>query len=506
MTTPQDVLTVARRQVGIKENPPGSNQTKFGSWYGMTGPWCAMFVSYCFHQAGMTLPIQNKKGFAYCPSGVDWFKRTNRWSTSNPQPGDVVFYCWRGDGIADHVGIVDKVVSASEIIAIEGNTSPVNDDNGGQVMSRPRTSGVILGYGKPDYNQVSTGNPNVDTSWQGVFLILTSPLMESEDIRTWQQWMVQLGYQLEIDGCYGEQSEAACQDFQQKNQLEADGVVGAETWNKTCELAKKAPASDPSTTTQQPTPGTATPLQNAIHGTFTCTRNTVAKKRPVPSEQLQANEKLICAAGRIVPYISLQEADGNHIQVEMDFGAGKWYFFKPHTDAGGDQDAEISMAGEKWTIDQFAANLITTAEKYGLPLKTQWAYMIATAQWETAGTFQPVRESYWQSEGWRKAKLRYYPYYGRGFVQLTWAANYKKYGSILNLPLLEQPDLVMKHKTALFILVHGFKGGIFTDGAHKIEDYINESKTDYCNARRCINYIDKAAEIANIAQQWHSKL
>jgi hypothetical protein len=508
MTTSQDVLTVARRQVGIKENPPGSNRSKFGSWYGLdANPWCAMFVSYCFHQAGMPLAIQTKKGFAYCPSGVEWFKKANRWSTSNPQPGDVVFYCWRGDGIADHVGIVDRVVSSSEIISIEGNTSPVNDTNGGEVMSRSRTSAVILGYGKPDYNQVSTGNPNVDTSWQGVYLSLTSPLMESEDIRTWQKWMVQIGYSLEIDGCYGEKSEAACRDLQRKNQLEEDGVVGGDTWNKTCELAKKAPVPSP-TTSQQPAAAAApaTSLQNAIHGTFTCTRNTVAKKRPVPSDQLADNEKLICAAGRIVPYISLQQAEGNHILVEMDFGAGKWYFFKPHTDTEGDHDAEISMTGEKWSIDQFVDNLIATAKKYGLPLKTQWAYMIATAQWETAGTFQPVREAYWLSEGWRKANLRYYPYYGRGFVQLTWAANYKKYADILNLPLLEQPDLVMKPKTALFILVHGFKGGVFTDGAHKLEDYIDASKTDYYNARRCINYIDKAAEIANIAQKWHDKL
>ena len=132
--------------------------------------------------------------------------------------------------------------------------------------------------------------------------------------------------------------------------------------------------------------------------------------------------------------------------------------------------------------------------------------MIATTQWETAGTFQPVREAYWLSEGWRKTNLRYYPYYGRGFVQLTWAENYKKYSRLLNQPLIDEPDLAMQPKLALFILVHGFKNGVFTDGAHKIEDHINSSKTDYLNARRCINGTDKAAEIENIARQWHASL
>jgi hypothetical protein len=505
MTTPNDVLQVAMRQLGQKENPPGSNKSKYGNWYGMDGAWCAMFVSYCFHQAGMPLPITNKKGFAYCPYGVDWFKKQGCWSDSNPKPGDVVFYCWRGDKVADHVGIVKEVKGSKNIIAIEGNTSTVSNDDGGTVMVRPRSGSIILGYGKPKYDQVSTGNPNVDTSWPGIYLRLTSPLMESADIETWQKWMVQIGYTLEIDGQYGEKSDTACRDFQQKHQLEEDGVVGGDTWNKTCEQAKKAPAL-PARPKPVAAASAAIPLQNAIHGTFTCTRNTVAKKRPLPSDQLADGEKLICAAGRIVPYISLQEAEGNHLLVEMDFGAGKWYFFKPHTDSGSDPDADISMSGEKWTVEQYVTNLIDTSKKYSLTLKTQWAYMIATTQWETGGTFQPVREAYWLSESWRKANLRYYPYYGRGYVQLTWAANYKKYAGILNQQLVEKPDLVMKPKTALFILVHGFKGGIFTDGAHKLEDHVNESKTDYLNARRCINGTDKAREIENIARQWHAKL
>ena len=46
--------------------------------------------------------------------------------------------------------------------------------------------------------------------------------------------------------------------------------------------------------------------------------------------------------------------------------------------------------------------------------------VLATVEWETNKTFQPVREAYWLNEDWRRAHLKYYPYYGRGFVQLTW--------------------------------------------------------------------------------------
>jgi len=54
------------------------------------------------------------------------------------------------------------------------------------------------------------------------------------------------------------------------------------------------------------------------------------------------------------------------------------------------------------------------------------AYYLATAKWETAGTMQPVREPFWLSENWRRLNLRYYPYYGRGYVQLTWKSNYQR--------------------------------------------------------------------------------
>lgn len=42
-------LNEARKHVGLKEAPAGSNKTPFGIWYGHDGlPWCAIFVSYCF--------------------------------------------------------------------------------------------------------------------------------------------------------------------------------------------------------------------------------------------------------------------------------------------------------------------------------------------------------------------------------------------------------------------------------------------------------------------------
>jgi hypothetical protein len=130
-------------------------------------------------------------------------------------------------------------------------------------------------------------------------------------------------------------------------------------------------------------------------------------------------------------------------------------------------------------------------------LATQIAYVLATAQWETAHTFRPVREAFWKDDAWRRQHLGYFPYYGRGYVQLTWRSNYEKYGRILDIDLGGEPDLALDPNVALFILVHGFKTGAFT--GRKITDYITDGMTDFVKARRCINGMDKAREIAELA-------
>src|SRR5262249_1714917 len=73
--------------------------------------------------------------------------------------------------------------------------------------------------------------------------------------------------------------------------------------------------------------------------------------------------------------------------------------------------------------------------RQGIGLKSQIAYVLATADHETNHTFKPVTEAYWLDNPDAYLKQHhadYYPFYGRGYVQLTWRNNYEKYGQILN--------------------------------------------------------------------------
>lgn len=141
------------------------------------------------------------------------------------------------------------------------------------------------------------------------------------------------------------------------------------------------------------------------------------------------------------------------------------------------------------------------------------AYALATTYWETGKTMMPVKEAFYlgkKAEAYRK-KLRYYPWYGRGLVQLTWKDNYIKAGKRLGADFISDPDKVMDPFYTVRILVIGMEEGWFT--GKSVGDYIDdidesdeEDRKEYEEARRVINGVDKKKEIAALALEYEKKL
>lgn len=147
----------------------------------------------------------------------------------------------------------------------------------------------------------------------------------------------------------------------------------------------------------------------------------------------------------------------------------------------------------------------------GLALQAEWekhdndhrrlAYILATAWHETAQRMEPIREfglgrgkAYGIVDSTGKAP------YGRGFVQLTWRANYVKADERLGLKgaLAKNYDLALEPPTAAAIAVQGMLGGWFT--GKKLGDFIAGPRCEYVSARQIINGMDRAALIADYAQ------
>lgn len=156
---------------------------------------------------------------------------------------------------------------------------------------------------------------------------------------------------------------------------------------------------------------------------------------------------------------------------------------------GGLKPAQVAPL--EFLLDALAADPLVTDIR-------QAAYMLATAKHETADTFLPVREAFWKDEAWRQRNLRYWPFYGRGFVQLTWEKNYRAAGAVVGIDLVNNPDAALQPDVAYRIMSWGMFGGHYT--GKKLADYLTPARTDYVNSRRIINGSDKAALVAGYAE------
>ena len=147
------VVDIANSQIGYKEI--GDNSTMYGKWYGLDGqPWCAMFVSWCYNQAGLgnNIVAQNKKGFASCDAGLKWFAKRNKLvPVGEAKEGDIVFFQFDNDAEPDHVGIVTKNMKRIKALkTVEGNTSDKgSQSNGGAVYAKKRAYSLVMAVVRP---------------------------------------------------------------------------------------------------------------------------------------------------------------------------------------------------------------------------------------------------------------------------------------------------------------------------------------------------------------------
>jgi hypothetical protein len=119
-------LAAAQSQVGVAEQPPGSNdgpqiaQYRTATAGSGVGPWCAYFTSWAAAQAGVPLG-EAGQGFGSVSAVYAWAQRTGRATPAGPgvrpNPGDLIV--WGGR----HIGIVESVDADGSIHTIEGNSS-----------------------------------------------------------------------------------------------------------------------------------------------------------------------------------------------------------------------------------------------------------------------------------------------------------------------------------------------------------------------------------------------
>lgn len=190
MTAVERLLQTARNEIGYLEkatnsnlddktaNAGSNNYTKYARDLDKLGvynfpkngyAWCDMFVDWCFVttfgvETAWKMTNQPMGGCgAGCTYSAQYYKNMGRFFTSNPQPGDQIFFK-DGNGMG-HTGLVEKVQNG-RVYTIEGNTSSLAGvvPNGGAVRDKSYSLSYsgIGGYGRPDWSLVENMNIEED--------------------------------------------------------------------------------------------------------------------------------------------------------------------------------------------------------------------------------------------------------------------------------------------------------------------------------------------------------
>lgn len=223
--TAEKILSIARQEIGVKEQPAGSNHVKYNDAYGAGDvAWCCVFLWWLFQQAGASALFYGGKKTAYCPTLLSYHKGLGQGVHGNYQPGDIIFFNFSGGTGASHVGICESW-DGKNITTIDGNTGTGNEANGGAVMRRTRAKKYIIGAVRPAYKTVRK------------MYDIKVPLLQNgstgEEVKTVQILLKAKGHDPKgADGKWGANTTAAMKAWQKDEGLTADGICGPASWTR----------------------------------------------------------------------------------------------------------------------------------------------------------------------------------------------------------------------------------------------------------------------------------
>ena len=144
-------LSVAREQLGRREDGLGSKRTPYTLWYGILCPYSVVFAAFCYAQAG-SVAFQPGRCYAYAPYLLDDARRGLNFLSLAAEPlcGDLALLDTDGDHVVDRVGFFDGYEHDHEgqfFDAIEGDVGIEGQlDGDGAVARTKRELAQVIGF------------------------------------------------------------------------------------------------------------------------------------------------------------------------------------------------------------------------------------------------------------------------------------------------------------------------------------------------------------------------
>ena len=164
-----DILNLAKTQVGYEEDPNGYNKYNL-EYYGKNSsqPWCVTFIWWLFKHINASHLFYGGNKTASCGTLFDYYAQRGLANKSwTPNPGDLVEFTFNGVAHC-HIGICLSY-DGKNVTTIDGNTSEVgSQDDGGHVLVRTRDRSTIYGVIRPQYIVESEPKPDSSEIWYTV--------------------------------------------------------------------------------------------------------------------------------------------------------------------------------------------------------------------------------------------------------------------------------------------------------------------------------------------------
>ena len=222
-------------------------------------------------------------------------------------------------------------------------------------------------------------------------------------VRQLQEKLNKLGYNLDVDGIFGGGCNDAVLDFQKKNRLGTDGIVGTGTWSA-IDLALKDTTESPSTSPE---------LNTTIDGDQLVTKDKLA--RIMPKAKATDLDKYLAAINEgLTKYSINTPLRIAHFIAQVAHESGSFKYSSENLNYGA--KGLRSTFGKYFKTDELAEEYARQKEKIA---NRVYGNRMGNGD-ENSG------------DGWR--------FRGRGLIQLTGKENYQKCAKDIGIDIDRQPD------------------------------------------------------------------